>query len=406
MPGFSDKVMYADNVRFDGTDYPGQVTTDGQLLIGATVAPNIRVGTLGAGSNMAVTPGAGTLSVATVTSPTFTSVTINNPPVSTTDATNKAYVDAIAAGFDFKNTTIASTTGPLNAAYFNGVAGVGATLTNAGALAVFSIDGQLPTVTQRVLIKDQASTLENGIYTVTDVGDAISVPWVLTRATDYDTPAEMTEGSIVPVQNGTQNVDTLWLQNTIVTNIGIDAITYQKFQSAPIVTTQHAILIGDIYNKIASLGPLTNGQLAIGNTGNDPTAATLTAGAGISITNAAGSITVAAIGDGVTWSVIAADQPAVVNEGYFCNKAGTLALSLPAVSAIGDTIMVANINTANGISFTQGAGQRIFIGDTSTTLGGGGSLTSTKIGDSLTIVCRAVNTLWQVTSSVGSWTVV
>lgn len=46
MAGFNNDVVYADNVRFDGGEYPGQVTTDGQLLIGSTAAPNIRVGTL------------------------------------------------------------------------------------------------------------------------------------------------------------------------------------------------------------------------------------------------------------------------------------------------------------------------------------------------------------------------
>ncbi len=261
MPGFANGVMYADNVRFDGGDFPGEINTDGQILIGSTAAPNIKVGTLGAGSNIVVTPGSGSISVATSLTPTFTSATINNPPVSTTDAVNKAYVDAIAAGFDFKNTTVAGSTGPLNTTYFNGVSGVGATLTNAGAFAVFSLDGQSPTLNQRVLIKDQTNTFENGIYVVSNVGDAISVPWVLTRSSDYDTTTEMLEGSIIPVQNGTVNTDTLWLQNTIVSAIGTDPVSYQKFQSAPIVTTQHAVLVGDINNKIASLSTGTSGQI-------------------------------------------------------------------------------------------------------------------------------------------------
>ncbi len=47
-----------------------------------------------------------------------------------------------------------------------------------------------------------------------------------------------------------------------------------------------------------SVGPLTNGQLVIGSTGNAPQAGTLTAGAGIAITNAPGSITIATTGGG------------------------------------------------------------------------------------------------------------
>jgi hypothetical protein len=43
---YNGSIMFADNVRFDGAEQPGQVTTDGQLLIGSTTAPNIRVGIL------------------------------------------------------------------------------------------------------------------------------------------------------------------------------------------------------------------------------------------------------------------------------------------------------------------------------------------------------------------------
>jgi len=106
------------------------------------------------------------------------------------------------------------------------------------------------------------------------------------------------------------------------------------------------------------------------------------------------------------WSVITLDQTAAVNNGYFCNKAGTLVLALPAASAVGDMIEVANINTATGIQITQAAGQQIFIGNTNTTLGAGGSLTSTAVGDTLKLVCRTANTTYQVVSMIGNWTVV
>lgn len=104
------------------------------------------------------------------------------------------------------------------------------------------------------------------------------------------------------------------------------------------------------------------------------------------------------------WTVITLDQTAAVNNGYFCNKAGTLLLALPAASAVGDVIEVSNINTALGIQFTQGAGQQIFIGNTNTTLGAGGTLTSIAIGDALKIVCSAANLTWQVVGGWGNWT--
>lgn len=69
MAGFSNDVMYADNVRFDGGKQPGQVNADGQLLIGATASPNIRVATLTAGAGISITNGAGSITIGT-TGPT------------------------------------------------------------------------------------------------------------------------------------------------------------------------------------------------------------------------------------------------------------------------------------------------------------------------------------------------
>lgn len=133
--------------------------------------------------------------------------------------------------------------------------------------------------------------------------------------------------------------------------------------------------------------------------------ATITAGTNISVTPGANTITIAATGAGAfAWSVITANQTAAVNNGYFCNKAGTLALALPAVSAVGDVIEVININTATGTQFTQAANQQIFFSTANTTLGVTGTLTSTALGDSLKLVCRTANLVWYASSSIGNWT--
>lgn len=132
--------------------------------------------------------------------------------------------------------------------------------------------------------------------------------------------------------------------------------------------------------------------------------ATITAGTGITVTPGANTITIASSSTAFVWSVITANQTAAVNNGYFCNKAGTLALALPAASAVGDVIEVTNENTALGIQFTQAAGQQILIGNTNTTLGATGTLTSSAVGDTLKIVCKVANTIWRVTSGWGNWT--
>ena len=58
--------------------------------------------------------------------------------------------------------------------------------------------------------------------------------------------------------------------------------------------TQHTVLVGNGTAAVQMIGPLTNGQLLIGDATNAPVAATLTAGANVTITNAAGAITIAA----------------------------------------------------------------------------------------------------------------
>jgi hypothetical protein len=144
----------------------------------------------------------------------------------------------------------------------------------------------------------------------------------------------------------------------------------------------------------------TNGQIPIGN-GTNYTAATLTAGANISITNGAGSITINASG-GLTWQTISANQALVANNGYICiSPGGALSLSLPATAAVG-TIIEVVLAGATSWTLTQGAGQQVFLGNTSNTLGATGTTASTAAGDSVRLLCTVANTTWYIISSVGN----
>jgi hypothetical protein len=178
-------------------------------------------------------------------------LTLNADPAQPLQAATKQYVDALAAGLTFKDACFAATTGALNAAYLNGVAGVGATLTNAGALAAFSTDGQNPALNARILVKNQAAPAQNGIYTLTTVGTG-AVAWVLTRAADFNTPAEINPGDFILVQNGATLASTAWIQGSTVAVIGTDAITFSQLIIAGGVTN-----VGGTAGNISSTGGTT-----------------------------------------------------------------------------------------------------------------------------------------------------
>lgn len=118
-----------------------------------------------------------------------------------------------------------ASTAPLTATYNNETIGLGATLTNSGTLAAFSIDGGTPPLDSRILIKNQTNAVENGIYFVSVVGDG-TTPWVLIRTSDYDTPKEINTGDIVNVIGGTTNANTQWEQIASVTTIGTDPLVF------------------------------------------------------------------------------------------------------------------------------------------------------------------------------------
>ena len=148
----------------------------------------------------------------------------------------KTYVDNTRTGLEVKDSVVASTTTNLTVTYNNGTAGVGATLTNAGSQAAFAIDGITLTASQRVLIKDQSTATQNGIYKVTTVGDG-STNWVLTRTTDCDTATEFNSGVFFFVEKGTDNADNGFVmsQDTAIT-FGSTNITFSQFSGAGQIT--------------------------------------------------------------------------------------------------------------------------------------------------------------------------
>jgi len=121
-----------------------------------------------------------------------------------------------------------ATTGALPAStYNNGVLGVGATLTRNTNGTVGTIDGVSTFVVgDRILLKNEASTLTNGVYEVTTVGDG-SNPFVLTRTTDADTQAENDDLIVIP-SLGTTNKSIPFGQQTDMPVMGTDPIVFAQ----------------------------------------------------------------------------------------------------------------------------------------------------------------------------------
>jgi hypothetical protein len=152
-----------------------------------------------------------------------------------------------AGYFGAEVTTLTNGTGLTQAANAN--TGVGATLTNAGANAAISIDGVALSSTNRVLVQGQTNGVENGIYTVTTVGNG-STAWVLTRATDEDTysptsTSALGYGDYFFVQQGSSYAGSSYVLTTPVGEIlfGYTSIAFSQFSAAGSYSAGNGIAI-------------------------------------------------------------------------------------------------------------------------------------------------------------------
>lgn len=123
--------------------------------------------------------------------------------------------------------------------YNNGTAGVGATLTRGENGVLGAIDGITNIVGDRILVKNQATAAQNGIYVVTNVGSG-GAPYILTRATDLDQSAEFLYNVAVSVTGGSTNAGRQYKNTSAATpTLGSTAISFG--QITPVGTSQSGI---------------------------------------------------------------------------------------------------------------------------------------------------------------------
>ena len=130
-----------------------------------------------------------------------------------TMAVNKEYVDSVASGLDVKDSVRVASTGNVDLAndVYNGV----------------TLDGVVLSTGDRVLLKDQTTGSENGIYIVGANAAAIA------RSPDMDDNAEVTSGLFTFVESGSSNADAGFVLTTDGSiTVGTTAIAFSQFSGA------------------------------------------------------------------------------------------------------------------------------------------------------------------------------
>lgn len=131
------------------------------------------------------------------------------------------------------STTISNISAMKQAVNYTTTAALAANTYSAGVLTevgtgALSVDGASPSVSQRILVKDEATQTNNGIYTVTATGSGIAA-YVLTRATDYNTNDEIYPGVASYTLSGTANgTDTFVLTSAAPVTLDTSNLTYAE----------------------------------------------------------------------------------------------------------------------------------------------------------------------------------
>lgn len=119
--------------------------------------------------------------------------------------------------------------------YSNGAFGVGATLT-ATANGALSVDGTAVSASERILVDQEVTAANNGLYVVTATGGS-GAPYVLTRAADFNSNLNVTTNSSVLVSGGATQTGAVYLMTSPgPITVGVTPLTFVEFTGAQIYT--------------------------------------------------------------------------------------------------------------------------------------------------------------------------
>ena len=325
---------------------------NGQLLIGSVGAAPV-VGNIIAGSNISIANGPGSISISTINSGTVSSVGLAMPSdftVTGSPVTSSGTL-TVTANTQADNTFYSGpASGPAAAPTFRTMvaADMSSVLTADGQVLIGSSSGSPVATTltagSNVSIANASgsitiSTINSGTVTQINTGTgltggpitssgtiSLSVPVVAINGGTGQTVYTVGDLLYADTMTSLARLADIATGNVLLSGGAGVAPGYGKVSLTGAVSGVLGVanggtnsgtalvnnqLMASSGGAIVEAGALTNGQLFIGNTGNTPTAATLTAGSGVTIVNGAGTITVNATGTGGTVTSVGLSMPSI-----------------------------------------------------------------------------------------------